>query len=76
MIYVFCNIKILNKGSLQMKKCPKLQKKSKRGGISAKNQKVQSSKFGLFDKRGGGGPYFSFFPKFKCTLQILQLKKK
>ena len=27
--------------------------KAQRGGIIAKNQKVQNSKFGLFDKRGG-----------------------
>ena len=34
------------------------------GGVSKKHQKVQNSKFGLFDRR----PYFHFFPKFKCTL--------
>ena len=31
-------------------------------------KKVHNSKCGLFDKRGGGGPYFHFFPKCKCTL--------
>ena len=32
------------------------------GGVSKKHQKVQNLKFGLFDKRGGGGPIFIFFP--------------
>ena len=33
------------------------------GGVSEKNQKVQNFKFGLSDKRGGGGiRIFKFFP--------------
>ena len=36
-------------------------------GGQQKHQKVQNSKFWLFDKRGGR-PYFHFFTKFKCTL--------
>ena len=43
----------------------KVQKRE--GGVSTKNQKVQNSKFGLFDMRGGG---YIFFPNenvdFKC----------
>ena len=39
------------------------------GGVSTKNQKVQNSKFELFDKRGGAY-IFIFFPNvnevFKC----------
>ena len=39
------------------------------GGVSTKHQKVQNSKVGLFDKRGGR-LYFLFFPNvnvdFKC----------
>ena len=34
--------------------------KSPQGGVSKKHQKVQNSKFGLFDKRGF--PNFEFFP--------------
>ena len=56
------------KGSIQKKKKSQIMEKvQKGGGISSKNQKVQNSKFGLFDKRGRG-PNFHFFPKFKCTL--------
>ena len=40
------------------------------GGVSSENQKVHNSKCGLFDKRGGGGQIFRFFPNvnvdFKC----------
>ena len=41
----------------------------KGGGVSTKHQKVQNSKVGLFDKRGGGYIFF-FSPNvnidFKC----------
>ena len=49
---------ITTKGSLQIKKCHKKWKKS----TSKKHQKVQNSKFGLFDKKGGEA-IFSFFPQ-------------
>ena len=54
-------INLHQRSSLQIKKCHKKWEKSKRGGgISAKIQKVQNSKFGLF----------RFFPNlnvdFKC----------
>ena len=51
-----------HKGSHQIKKGPKIWKKSKRGGggVSTKNQKDQNLKFGLFDERGGG--YIFIFP--------------
>ena len=42
------------KGRVQIKKCPKNWKKSKRGeGVSTKNQKVHNSKCKLFEMRGG-----------------------
>ena len=45
----------------QTKKCPKKGKKSKRGrGISAEDQKLQNSKFGLFGKRGGESEFSGF----------------
>ena len=47
-------------GKHSKKKSPKKWKKSKGGGISAGDQKVRNSKFGLFDKRGGGGHIFIF----------------
>ena len=54
--------------AFKKKKIPNYGKSPKGGGgVSSKNQKVQNSKFGLFDKRGGG-PNFHFFPKCKCTL--------
>ena len=56
------------KGSIQIKKCPKKWIKSKRGGgLSAKNQKVHNSKFGLFDKRGGVR-IFKFFSNVNVDL--------
>ena len=61
--------------AFELKNVTKSGKIPQGGGVSKKHQKVQNSKFGLFDKRGGR-PYFHFFPKFKCTLKILQLKKK
>ena len=40
------------------------------GGVRAENKEVQNSKFGHFDKRGGGSPDFILFPNvnvdFKC----------
>ena len=52
------------------------------GGISTNNQKVQNSKFGLFDMGGGGVQIFCVFPNvnvdFKCfswTRNMLVLNK-
>ena len=55
------------KGSIRIKKCHKKWKKSTRGGVSKKHPKVQNSKFGLLDKRGGR-LYFHLFPKCKYRL--------
>ena len=57
-----------SKGSIPKKKIPNYGKSPK--GVSSKNQKVQNSKFGLFEKRGGG-PNFHFFPKFKKVQNFL-----
>ena len=63
----FPNVNIDFREAFQLKNVPKSGKSPKGGGVSKKHQKVQNSKFGLFDKRGGR-PYFHFFPKFKCSL--------
>ena len=63
----FCcgDIQLSVRGVVEIKNVTKVGK-SPKGGVSIKNQKVQNSKFGLFDKRGGGGkPTFLWF-FFKC----------
>ena len=44
----------------QSKNVTKSGKSPKGGGISAEKQKVQNSKFGLFDKRGGEAGFSGF----------------
>ena len=53
-----------------------MEKVQKGGGVSTKNQKVQNSKFGLFDKRGGGRLYFHFFPNINVDFKCLGEPKK
>ena len=68
------SLKFLGKGSIK-KKGHKKWKKSKRGaGFSAKNQKVHNSKYGLFDKRGGGVWIFGFVQNVITSLELLHLK--
>ena len=55
------------KGRVQNKKCPKLWKKSKRGGVSAKIKKVYISNVDSLWLRVGGGLNFSYFSKIKIT---------
>ena len=44
------------------------------GGVSKKHQKVQNSKFGLFDKRGGGH-IFIFFPNSNAHFRYFSWRK-
>ena len=46
------------------------------GGVSTKNQKVQNSKFGLFDKRGGGGAKFSSFSQIQMHTSDTSVEEK
>ena len=56
------------RGKSQTKMSQKVEKVQKGGGeVSAKDQKVQNSKFRLFDKTVGR-LYFPFFHKCKCRL--------
>ena len=58
---------VTGKGRVPNKKCHKKWKSPKGGGgVSAEDQKVQNSKFELFDKRGR--LYSNFFPKCKFRL--------
>ena len=43
------------------------------GGVSSENQKVHNSKCGLFDKMGGGGQIFRFFPYSNLTTSPIHL---
>ena len=53
--------------AFQLKNVPK-SGKSPQGGGSAKNIKKSKIRNLDFLIRGGGRPYFHFFPKFKCSL--------
>ena len=61
----------LAKGSLRIKKCHK--KSTRGGGAGKKHQKVQNSKFGLFDRRGGH--IFIFFPNSNAHFRYFSWKK-
>ena len=70
------------RGESQIKMSQKVEKVQKGGGgVSDENQNIHNSKFGLFDKRGGGAQMFRFFPNanvdfkcFSCTKNKLVLK--
>ena len=70
------NLRYSSKGSHPIKKCHKKWKKSTRGGGgSKKHQKVQNSKFGLFDKRGGEA-IFSFFSQIQMFTLDTSVEEK
>ena len=63
-------------GKHPKKKIPNYGKSPKgRGGVSSKNQKVQNSKFGLFDKRGGGVRIFIFFPNVNAHFRYFSWRE-
>ena len=65
--FLDCSVNQLREAS-ELKNVTKSGKSPKGGGwVRTKNQKVQNSKFGLFDKRGGR-LYFHFFPKCRYRL--------
>ena len=51
------------RGAFKKKMSRKVEKVQKGGAVSSKNQKVQNSKFGFFDKRGEA--IFSFFSQIQ-----------
>ena len=53
----------------------KVEKVQKGGGVSKKHQKVQNSKFGLFDKRGGEA-IFSFFSQIQMHTLDTSVEEK
>ena len=62
---------IIIREASELKNVTKMEKAQKIGGISAENQKVQNSKFGLFDKKGGGGfRIFIFFPNLNIDFKF------
>ena len=64
------------RGVSELKNVPKCGKSPKREmGISVGNEKVQKLKCGLFDKRGGGGQIFRFFPNVNVHFKCFNLQK-
>ena len=56
LVIYFKNESAIFREALKKKKSQKVEK------VSSGDQKVHNSKCGLFDKRGGGGHVFIFFP--------------
>ena len=53
----------------------KVEKAPQGGGVRKKHQKVQNSKFGLFDK-GGGEAIFSFFSQIQMFTLDTSVEEK
>ena len=67
---------IILRGAIKKKNVPKSGKSPKGGGgVSAGDQKVHNSKCGLFDKRGGGGHIFIFFPNVNAHFRYFSWRK-
>ena len=64
---------LLVSGAFEKKNVTKSGKSPK--GVSSKNQKVQNSKFGLFDKRGGEA-IFSFFSQIQMFTLDTSVEEK
>ena len=62
-------------GEQSKKNVTKSGKSPKGEGVSTKNQKVQNSKFGLFDKRGGEA-IFSIFSQIQMFTLDTSVEEK
>ena len=61
--------------AIELKNVTKSGKSPQGRGVSKKHQKVQNSKFGLFDKRGGESE-FSFFSQIQMFTLDTSVEEK